>query len=136
MDRKVRIYIDGIFDVFHRGHVEVLRKAKNYRENTTLIVGIISDKTATNYKREPIYNEDDRYTIIESIRYVDEIIFDSPLILTSEFIKKHNIDLVLHSFSDVKDLQKQTESTEKIKDIFHEIPYYKNISTTKIINKI
>jgi cytidyltransferase-like protein len=73
----MRIYIDGIFDVFHRGHVEILKKAKNYRYNTTLIVGILSDKVATEYKRKPIYNEDDRYSIIESIRYVDEIIFDA-----------------------------------------------------------
>jgi len=61
MNKPTRIYIDGIFDLFHRGHVEILRKAKNYRNNTTLIVGVISDSVATNYKREPIYNEEDRY---------------------------------------------------------------------------
>ena len=131
-----RIYIDGIFDVFHRGHVEILKKCKEYKQNVTLIVGIISDKDATEYKRKPIYNEEDRYTIIKSIKYVDEIVFNSPLIITKDFIKKHKIDIVLHSFSNDKDISKQKEFTESINDIFEIIPYYKNISTTKIIEDL
>jgi cytidyltransferase-like protein len=84
----MRIYIDGIFDLFHRGHIEILKKAKNYRKNATLIVGIISDENAKNYKRLPIYNQEDRYMFLESNKYVDEIIFDSPLVITPEFVKK------------------------------------------------
>ena len=131
-----RIYIDGIFDLFHRGHVDILRKAKEFRKNTQLIVGIISDEDATSYKRIPVYNQDDRYTIISSIKYVDEVIFNSPLTLTKDFIQKHKIDIVLHSFADQKDLEKQKEFYEEIKDIFYVIPYNPNISTTNIIHKL
>ena len=132
----MRIFIDGIWDCFHRGHVEIIKKAKEYKKDVTLIVGVISDFDATNYKREPIYNEEDRYIIVSSLKYVDEVIFNSPLILTPEFIKKHNIDLVLHGFSDTRDIEKQTEFTKAISDIFEVIPYYKKLSTSSIIDKI
>jgi len=80
------IYTDGIYDLFHRGHVESLKKCKSLFEgNVYLIVGVISDNDATNYKRPPIYNEDDRYTIIENIKYVDKIIKGAPLIITEDF---------------------------------------------------
>lgn len=135
-ENQTRIYIDGIFDVFHRGHIDVLRKAKEFRKNSTLIVGVISDKIAEEYKRKPIYNEEDRYLIINSIKYVDEVIFNPPLVLTKDFIEKHKIDLVLHSFSDINDFEKQKIYTEQIDNIFHLIPYNSYISTTSLINKI
>jgi cytidyltransferase-like protein len=130
----IRIYIDGIFDLFHRGHLDVLRKAKEFRKNTTLIVGVISDNDATQYKRKPIYNEEDRYLIINSIKYVDEVIFCPPLKLNNDFIKKYQIDLVLHSFSNVTDYEKQKEFySGDIENIFHIIPYNSNISTTNLL---
>ena len=135
-EKQTRIYIDGIFDLFHRGHLDVLRKAKEFRKNSTLIVGIISDKVAEEYKRKPIYNEEDRYLIINSIKYVDEVVFNSPLVLTKDFIEKHKIDIVLHSFSDINDFEKQKIYTEQIDNIFHLIPYNSYISTTSLINKI
>lgn len=132
-----RVYVDGVFDIFHRGHLESLKKAKEFISGQVeLIVGIISDKDAESYKRQPIYNEEDRYMIIRSIKYVDEVIFRSPLIITKEFIKKHEIDYVVHGFSNNDDFDKQTDFFEEISDIFYQIPYYTNVSTTDIINKI
>ena len=51
------VYIDGIFDLFHRGHLESLKQAKNIYEDCFLLVGVISDEEAKSYKREPIINE-------------------------------------------------------------------------------
>jgi cytidyltransferase-like protein len=135
-EKVYRIYVDGIFDLFHRGHLEVLRKAKEYRKNCILIVGVISDKDAEEYKRKPIYNEEDRYLIINSIKYVDEVVFNAPLILTTDFINKHKIDIVLHSFSNINDIEKQKLFTEQIANIFEIIPYNHCISTTDLITKI
>ena len=55
------IYCDGIFDMFHYGHIEHLRKAKTLYDNVYLIVGIVNDKDAKGYKRQPIMNENIRY---------------------------------------------------------------------------
>jgi choline-phosphate cytidylyltransferase len=133
------VYIDGVFDLFHKGHLESLFKAKNvYNDfsNTVLIVGIVSDIDCKSYKREPVINENDRVDIIKNIKIVDEIIFPCPLIVTPDFLKDNKIDLVVHGFSSNEDREKQKDFFEKIKDNFKEIEYYNFISTSDIIKKI
>jgi len=134
-----RVYIDGVFDLFHKGHLESLFKAKNVYNNisnTVLIVGIVSDIDCKSYKREPVINENDRIDIVKNIKIVDEIIFPCPLIVTPDFLKDNKIDLVVHGFSSNEDREKQKDFFEKIKDNFKEIDYYNLISTSDIIKKI
>ena len=136
-----KVYIDGVFDLFHRGHLESLKKAKNVLEdpdNTILIVGIVSDIDCLSYKRQPIINEEDRVEIIKNINIVDEIIFPCPLNVSMEFIKKNDIDIVVHGFSNEDDRQKQKGFFEEIvkNNCFKEIEYYSEISTTDIIKRI
>ena len=61
------IYTDGIFDLFHRGHLEYIKHCKEIFDDVFLIVGIVNDKDATGYKRPPIYCENDRYEIVSNI---------------------------------------------------------------------
>ena len=135
------VYIDGVFDLFHRGHLESLIKANNVLNdisNTLLVVGIVSDKDCESYKRKPIIKEEDRVEIIKSLKIVDDIIFPCPLIVTPEFLEKNNIDLVVHGFVNDNDRNKQKDFFSKIIEIekFKEIEYYKETSTTKIIKNI
>ena len=98
---KKIVYIDGIFDLFHRGHLESLIKAKNIYndpDNTTLIVGIVGDKDAENYKRLPIIKQGDRLKIIESLKIVDNVLCPCPLKIDMNFVERYKIDLVVHSF--------------------------------------
>ena len=134
----MRIYIDGIFDLFHFGHLDSFRKCKELFNYTYLIVGIINDKDATNYKRQPIINEKHRYSIIKNINYVNEIIKDAPLIITKEFMEKNKIDYIVHGFSNENDSNTQNNFFKYPKSInkFIEIEYCGEISTTEIINKI
>jgi choline-phosphate cytidylyltransferase len=139
MEKPVRIYTDGVYDLFHRGHIESLKTCKSlFNGNTYLIVGVVGDKSAESYKRLPIYNEDDRYTIIENIKFVDEIIKDSPLVITEEFLEQYKIDYVVHGFSNPQDSDKQDDFFKIPKSLnkFMEVPYYSKISTTDIIHKI
>ena len=53
-----RVYMDGIFDLYHRGHVESFKKCLKFGDE--LIIGVISDQDATKYKRKPIICEEDR----------------------------------------------------------------------------
>jgi cytidyltransferase-like protein len=132
------IYTDGIFDLFHRGHIEFLNNIKKKYKKCTLIVGIINDKDSINYKRIPIYNENDRYIITENIKCVDKIIKNAPLIINEEFILKNKIDLIVHGFLNEEDIIKQKDFFEiPIKlNIFESMPYYKYISTSNIIKEI
>lgn len=134
----MRVYIDGIFDLFHRGHLESLKKAKNTYENSYLIVGVISDEIAKDYKREPVINHQDRLEIIKNINIVDKVIDDPPLVVTLDFIKKYNIDMVVHGFSNESDWEKQKDFFKSLIEVnkFKKIDYYQKISTTDIIKKI
>ena len=64
-------YTDGVYDLFHVGHLNMIRTAKEYCEY--LIVGVHGDEVVESYKHHsPIINENDRKRIIESIKGVDQ----------------------------------------------------------------
>jgi cytidyltransferase-like protein len=136
-----RVYIDGVFDLFHRGHLESLNKAKNALgepNNTFLIVGVVSDIDCESYKRTPIIEENDRVEIIKNIKVVDQVIFPCPMEITLDFIEKNKIDMVVHGFSNDTDREKQKLFFAQLIDSgkFKEIDYYSKISTTDIIKKL
>lgn len=66
-------YTQGVFDMFHVGHLRLLKKAKEYCD--TLIVGVNSDKLVESYKNKiPVVAEKERAEIIENIKSVDRCI--------------------------------------------------------------
>lgn len=134
----IRVYIDGIFDLFHRGHLESLKQAKYVDENVYLIVGVISDKDAQDYKRLPVISQEDRTEIIKNFEIVDEVIENAPLIITEDFVSRNKIDLVVHGFCNEDDWEKQKLFFEYLikEGKFQRIDYYSKTSTTDIINKI
>lgn len=137
MTQKI-VYSDGIFDLFHRGHVEYLKQCKNIFTNTYLIIGIINDIDSTNYKRTPIYSEDDRYEIIANSKYVDKIVKDAPLIITKDFLDLYKIDYVVHGYANSSDANNQDDFFKIPRELnkFIETKYYDGISSTDIIKKI
>ena len=63
LENKQRvIYMDGVFDLFHAGHLEAIQQARNLGDK--LILGVSGDVDATGYKREPIINQTDRCEIL------------------------------------------------------------------------
>jgi len=134
-----RIYIDGIFDLFHKGHVLHFKKIKELDDQENqVIVGIISDQNATNYKRRPVYDEEHRKILIESCKYVDEVIMCVPLIINESFLEKHNIDLVCHAFINKEDEEKQSAFYKIPMKLnkFRTIDYYSPISTSFLLKEI
>jgi glycerol-3-phosphate cytidylyltransferase len=89
-----RVYVDMVGDLFHAGHVSLLREAR--RHGDWLVVGVLSDDTAASYKRRPIMTLAERVAVIESCRYVDEVIEDAPLQVTEEFLAEREITTVVH----------------------------------------
>lgn len=66
-------YTTGVFDLFHVGHVNILRRAKERCE--TLIVGISTDELVLGYKNKlPVIPYEERKEIVASIKYVDHVV--------------------------------------------------------------
>lgn len=72
--KKYKIgYTTGVFDMFHVGHLNILRQAKEQCEH--LIVGVSTDELVETYKhKRPIIPFDERKAIVESIKHVDEVV--------------------------------------------------------------
>ncbi len=89
-----RIVTFGTFDLFHIGHVEILRRAKEL--GTTLIVGVSSD--ALNYSKKkiyPVYPLEHRLEIVKAVRYVDEVFVEESLELKREYLVRHRADVLV-----------------------------------------
>lgn len=78
MARRITVLTNGVFDVIHRGHIELLQYCKSRGNN--LVVAIDTDRRVKELKGDnrPVNSQEDRLMILRSIRYVDEVIlFDS-----------------------------------------------------------
>ena len=66
-------YTTGVFDLFHIGHLNILKRAK--LECDYLIVGITTDELALSAKiQKPVIPFQERMEIVESIKFVDEVV--------------------------------------------------------------
>lgn len=85
-------YTTGVFDMFHMGHLNIIRRAKEQCEY--LIVGVTTDELCLKRKNKaPIILESDRMAIVEAIRYVDKVVPQNDMDKL-RVVKKYGIDVV------------------------------------------
>jgi len=90
---KKRIMVDMSASILHHGHIRLLRKAS---EHGRVIVGLTSDDEILSKKGyQPELDFECRKEILESIKYVDEVV-TVPWLLDEKILKQHNIDLLVH----------------------------------------
>ncbi|OZU88373.1 glycerol-3-phosphate cytidylyltransferase [Virgibacillus indicus] len=87
--KKVITY--GTFDLLHTGHINLLRRAKEYGDY--LIVAISADEFNALKGKKAYYTFEQRKAILEAIRYVDEVIPESTWEQKVEDVKKHDVDV-------------------------------------------
>lgn len=72
-EKKIIGYTTGVFDMFHIGHLNILKRAKEQCDY--LIVGVSTDEVVEEYKtKTPIIKFEERIAIVEAIKYVDEVV--------------------------------------------------------------
>ena len=135
MKKKIIIgYTTGVFDLFHVGHVRLLKKAKSLCDK--LIVGVSSDSLVKKYKQKhPIISQKERIEVVKSCKHVDYTVSQNTL---DKFIswKKLKYDLVFVG-DDWFATKKWKELDFKFKKLGVRIiylPYTKGTSSTKINN--
>ncbi len=129
-----RVYVDMVADLFHYGHAEFLEQARTLGD--ALLVGIHSDETVKGYKREPILTMDERMRIVGTCRFVDEVIPDAPLSIDADWIRRHDIDLVVHGDDLGEETLELMYGVPRELGILRLVPYTAGISTSEIIERV
>lgn len=135
---KTTVYVIGVFDLFHSGHVELLRRAREMGDE--LIVAINGDDMVASYKRRPYMGEEDRLKVVKACRYVDDG-FVIRQYDNKEYIKKYGINKIVHGDDwEINSYMEQIRVTpEFLKENNCElaiIPYTEGISTSALIKQI
>ena len=131
MKKKMKIgYTQGVFDMFHIGHLNLLNNAKAQCDR--LIVGVNSDELVESYKHKtPVVREEIRKTIVENIKAVDEAYVVDTLDKL-EIRKNIQFDAIFIG-DDWKNSQRWADTREALKPYGVEViflPYTQNISSS------
>ncbi|TPX60163.1 hypothetical protein PhCBS80983_g01969 [Powellomyces hirtus] len=130
------VYVDGGFDLFHVGHIEFLRKAKEL--GNYLLVGVHDDHAVNAVKGSnyPIMNLHERVLSVLSCRYVDEVIIGAPYSVTKDVLEKvYHVNVVVHGSTPIdKDIDgSDPYRLPKELGIYKEIPSPNDTLTTDTI---
>lgn len=137
--KKYKIgYTSGVYDMFHIGHLNLLKRAKE--ECEFLVVGVTTDELALYKNKTPIIPFNERIQIVESLKYVDKAVPQENMDKLAA-CKKYNADVIFVG-DDWKGTDKWNKIEEDLKTIGAEVvyfPYTKGTSSTilreKLLNK-
>ena len=128
-------YTTGVFDMFHIGHLNLLKRAKEQCDY--LVVGVTTDELAQYKNKIPIIPYNERKQIVEAIKYVDKVIPQENMNKLAA-CKKIGAEVIF-----VGDDWKGTEKWNKIEKDLKEVnisvvyfPYTKGTSSTILREKL
>ena len=123
-------YTTGVFDMFHIGHLNILRQAK--AKCDYLIVGVSTDEVVQQYKHKtPIISFMERMAIVGAIRYVDEVVPQTSMD-KMEAWKKLHFDVMFHG-SDWKGSDMYNKIVDEFKAVGVDVeflPHTEGVSST------
>ena len=137
MNKKYKIgYTTGVFDMFHVGHLNVIRRAKEQCD--FLIVGVSTDEIVLQYKHKlPVIPFEQRCEIVSAIRYVDKVV---PQDNMDKYVawEKYHFDAVFHG-DDWKGSEMYNQIEKQLSEVGCDmvfLPHTDGVSSTDIVHRI
>ena len=131
-DRKI-VFTSMVADLFHFGHLELLRRCKGLGD--FLVVGVIKDEEVLKYKnRLPVIPFKQRLEIIKQVKFVDKVLPQDDRDGSKNLIKLGKVDFLVRGDDAV--LSKEVKTILSLGGQFVHLKRTPEISTTEIINKI
>ena len=132
----IKGFTQGTYDMFHIGHLNLLRNAKDHCDY--LIVGVNSDDLVENYKhKRPIIPVEERVEIISAIRYVDQVIITETLDKVAAWNQLHFDEIYIGDDWLGNARWEQTgRDMEALGAKLVYLPYTKNTSSTLLREKL
>ncbi|MFR1380508.1 MAG: adenylyltransferase/cytidyltransferase family protein [Clostridium neonatale] len=124
-------YTTGVFDLFHIGHLNLLKKSKEMCEY--LIVGVSTDELVKYKNKKPVIPFEERIEIVNAIKYVDKVVPQENMDKLSAY-NKYNFN-VMFVGDDWKGTGKWNKIEKDLKEVGCELvyfPYTKGTSSTLI----
>ena len=90
-------YVDGCFDMMHSGHYNAVRQAKSICDR--LIVGIHSTACIEANKGPPVMSQEERYSLLQHIKWADKVVFDVPYAPSCALLDKLGADFCVSAHS-------------------------------------
>ena len=133
---KIIGYTQGTFDMFHIGHLNLIRNAKRHCDY--LIVGVNKDELVESYKtKRPIIPLEERVEIVRAIRYVDEVIATDTLDKTKIWEKVHFDEIYIgDDWKGNERWEKTGKEMEQLGAKLVFLPYTKDTSSTMLREKL
>lgn len=136
MDKDL-VYVGMSGDVIHPGHINILKIAESYGE---VIVGLLTDKAISSYKKVPLMSYEERYIVLSGIKHISKIIKQETLDYTSN-LTKLKPKYVVHGDDWKSGIQKETrekvvKTLEKWGGELIEVPYTEGISSASLKDKL
>jgi len=125
-------YTTGVFDLFHIGHLNILRNAK--LECDFLIVGVTTDELSESGKgKRPVIPFSERMAIVESVKYVDMVVPQTSYDKIEAWNNlKFNIMFVGDDWKGSDKWNSIEEDFSKLGVAIHYFPYTQHTSSTKL----
>lgn len=121
--RKIITY--GTYDLLHRGHINLLRRAKEMGDHLT--VGLSTDRFNATKHKDAFYTYEERKLVLEAIRYVDEVIAEDDWEQKRDDIQRHRVDVFVMG----DDWRGHFDDLQELCEVVY-LPRTEGISTTKV----
>lgn len=127
-------YTTGVFDLFHIGHLNLLKRAKSMCDY--LIVGVSTDDLVAYKNKKPVIPFNERIEIVKAIKYVDKVVPQENMNKMEAWKKyKFNVMFVGDDWRGTEKWNNYEKEFEKIGVKIQYFPYTKGTSST-LINQV